>query len=751
MSLTPNDGRALGRWELRAPSASHQPPPAHRPVRVSALSGYVDPLGVRPGQRLRVHLSAPSAHRIAIARLGRTALLDPESDDAADRAEAIVLGTLDCPSASGHDVYPGSYAWLDDPSLGRPAAISAWARVWRLPPTVETSALVSDFDFPGGCHWALAVDAEGRPCCYLGDGGVHDREWWTFAGGSLADKLGEWVHLACSVDDANVHLYVDGVLAAVGRSAASTNVGPTGRVRIAAAAQSGLVDHLLDADLSAITLLGRPLHHREIRRLAEDRGLSAPSALGLDAVEAHWPLRETSGSRLSDSSGHRRHAQIVNGATLAIPGPSASTAIGRPGYEPERDPTRGGAVRFSCDDLIDCGWPCAAEVAVPSDADSGMYYVSVALAGAQDALEIPFAVVRPAPRRSGSIALLFATFTWIAYARRPVDDTFVPGLASSFYGNHVSGTPFIHLGLRMPLPLALPFRHVTHRATFTLHQHLVRPERLAEAWLAREGYPFECITDADLDVEPELLDRFAALMIVGHNEYWTQGMRDGIAAYLDSGGAVLNLSGNTAYWRVTHDRDERSLEARKTSRAGEPKAWLPPEAWGERWHTDGRPGGTWSLIGQPSNEVLGLEYLGWVDQGDITAFAPFTVRAPDHFLLREPEPVPIEPGGLLGTRSLDGPAISGYEMDGLPQAIGMAPALPTDGLTLLAHAQHGHRYVEHETADPGYGADMIYWERPGGGRVFNAGTINYTGALAVDPGIQALTRNVLHHFGVAGR
>jgi hypothetical protein len=43
---------------------------------------------------------------------------------------------------------------------------------------------------------------------------------------------------------------------------------------------------------------------------------------------------------------------------------------------------------------------------------------------------------------------------------------------------------------------------------------------------------------------------------------------------------------------------------------------------------------------------------------------------------------------------------------------------------------------------------MIYWERPSGGRLFNAASIGYTGSLAVDPGIQVLTRNVLHHFGV---
>jgi hypothetical protein len=264
------------------------------------------------------------------------------------------------------------------------------------------------------------------------------------------------------------------------------------------------------------------------------------------------------------------------------------------------------------------------------------------------------------------------------------------------------------------------------------------------------GYHYECLTDADLDADPSRLGAYSALMIVGHNEYWTQAMRDGVAAYLAGGGNVLCLSGNTAFWRVGYDQETRVLETRKTTHPGEGTGvgWLPPEEWGEHWHTDGRPGGKWSYLAQAPSELLGLETLGWIDSGDRTAFAPYPARAPDHFLMRSPEPVPLIDGALLGTRSHDGPAVSGYEMDGLPEAQGR-PALPPEGLTLLGHADHGPRFVAHWGADRGYGADLIYWERPADGRVFNAGATNYAGALAADPGIQALTRNVLHHMGVA--
>ena len=45
-------------------------------------------------------------------------------------------------------------------------------------------------------------------------------------------------------------------------------------------------------------------------------------------------------------------------------------------------------------------------------------------------------------------------------------------------------------------------------------------------------------------------------------------------------------------------------------------------------------------------------------------------------------------------------------------------------------------------------AEMIYWERPQGGRVFNAGAIGAGWAFSADPKFQALMRKVLHAFAV---
>ena len=48
----------------------------------------------------------------------------------------------------------------------------------------------------------------------------------------------------------------------------------------------------------------------------------------------------------------------------------------------------------------------------------------------------------------------------------------------------------------------------------------------------------------------------------------------------------------------------------------------------------------------------------------------------------------------------------------------------------------------------GLSAEMVYWERPQGGRVFNAGAVGASWVLGADEAFGALLRNVLHHFGV---
>jgi Concanavalin A-like lectin/glucanases superfamily len=741
-------------------SSTNARPETIRGISVPGLWGYVTPQSVAPGGRLEVHASAEAGFALRVVRLGRRAILDPDADHVADREDAEVLYRSVSRDARPQTVAPGSYVYADGPRLReRPLTVGLWFRPWRLPVTDTVSftwaGLISDLDFPDRCHFALLLDFTGRVGIYAGDGGAYDQRRLLWAGGSLGDRLGEWHHLVGVIGE-DVRLFLDGALVGSMPNGAPAPGDGRARLRLGACAQRGVVDNLLDADIAA-PFAGRfEAGEAVAKRLFDDRGLSDLPELLPPGLLSHWPLDEEKGSRVRDAAGELS-GTIVNHGTWQIGGPACSAEAGQPGYDPAADAGRGHALRLCVDDLVDCGWPCVEAVTVPPEAESGMYAVELTLQGRpeSEALSIPFVVVRTKPRRARSVALLVPTFTWAAYGRVPLDEVRVPGLTSSFYTTHANGRLFFHVGLNMPQPRVGPYVLPTHRPAHSLHAHVVRPERFAEAWLAAEGYRYELVTDWELHHDPGFLAEFAALLVVGHSEYWSDEMRGGVLDYLEGGGRVLCLSGNTLYWRVSLDRERMTVECRKTmleDESHENPSWLRPAEWRERWHTDGRPGGTWSLVGAPGAEVLGLDSWAVSDMGNPAGYAPYRILRPDHFLL---EGVELDRDGTIGGRCLNGAAASGFETDALPSPQpGLAEGRPP---VLLGQAEGIQNVflLDEPTADHGrdasLGADLIYWDRPGGGEVVNAGSIAFSGALPVDPGASALVRNALAHFEVARR
>jgi hypothetical protein len=318
------------------------------------------------------------------------------------------------------------------------------------------------------------------------------------------------------------------------------------------------------------------------------------------------------------------------------------------------------------------------------------------------------------------------------------------GLHSSFYTAHANGTPFFEIGTRLPIPRANPLHADSERAQRQGHIQLVRPEWIAQAWLRQQGYALECVTDMELHRGDVELDDFACVVLAGHSEYWSIEMRQRVEAYLRNGGSLVSLSGDTASQRVVIARDGATIQARKIHESD--PLWLTPERWGERWHPcDQGPGGRFRSIGMPSWAVLGVSTKGMIDDGLSSSFSPLEVMAPEHFLFHDPEPVPVGPDGVLGRRSINGPAISGYEFDATPDVTGFREE-PLSGLVVLARARSQHNFG-HIGAPVASGADAIFWERPDGGRVFTISSIGATGSLPVDAGVAALVRNALHHLG----
>lgn len=74
-------------------------------------------------------------------------------------------------------------------------------------------------------------------------------------------------------------------------------------------------------------------------------------------------------------------------------------------------------------------------------------------------------------------------------------------------------------------------------------------------WLERNGFAYDMCAASDLDQNGDLVSSYQMFVSVGHDEYWSQGMRDAVEEFIGHGGNAAFLSGNTCYWRVSFSPD----------------------------------------------------------------------------------------------------------------------------------------------------------------------------------------------------
>ena len=75
-------------------------------------------------------------------------------------------------------------------------------------------------------------------------------------------------------------------------------------------------------------------------------------------------------------------------------------------------------------------------------------------------------------------------------------------------------------------------------------------------WAERQGFSVDVATQTDLHYRPEILDGYACVVVVGHDEYWSWAMRDAIDVYVDAGGHLARFGGNFL-WQVRLEDEGR--------------------------------------------------------------------------------------------------------------------------------------------------------------------------------------------------
>jgi hypothetical protein len=444
---------------------------------------------------------------------------------------------------------------------------------------------------------------------------------------------------------------------------------------------------------------------------------------------------------------------------------------------------------------VGCDWPESLRWRLPEDARSGFYKVisSCPRPDGGRYVQHHFFVVRPTARtRSGPLLMVLPTSTWMAYNDWAGANHYI-GIDGAD-GNSASpvlslrrpwtrgmvwlpeGAPRI-CGDPVPDPLSAP-RYPTKDwawshgfGYFHAASGWAQYDRHFKVWADREGIALDMITQTDLHYRPEILERYAAIVIVGHDEYWSREMRLNVEAFVERGGKLARFGGNFL-WQIRLEDDGATQVCYKGRAAtedpvrGTDRAHLLTTAWEDR------------LVNWPGATTVGVNgfqgmYAGW------GGFAPrgskgLTVYRPQHWVFD---------GTNLGFADVFGAEarIFSYEVDGVDYTVRGGLPYPThadgtpESVTILAMTPamfgewmppgEGFRYYLGEndlklktqcvtgTQTPEaldacrYGAGMLVHMTRGRGEVVTAGTCEWVMGLKRNDFFTCrITLNVLERF-----
>lgn len=379
-----------------------------------------------------------------------------------------------------------------------------------------------------------------------------------------------------------------------------------------------------------------------------------------------------------------------------------------------------------------CDWPASFQFKLPADWPSGYYEVRLRAEdrggnythrGRRTAESDFFFIVRPSnPGARTKILLQFASNTYSAY-------------------NTWGGFSLYSFNARAKVQ--------GHRVSF------LRPpssqfnnwERPFVEWAERNGYILDYAANLDLEEHPELLKSYKLVLSVGHDEYWSSGMRDHLEKFITDGGNVAFFSGNSVCWQVRPEDNGSALTCWKqwynldpVFPTGDHK--LLSTAWSHH------------LVKRPENELTGVGFL-WggyhKSHGQyMDGKASYTVHRPDHWVF---EGTNLKRNDEFGGKD----TIVGYECDGCEFTLKDGLPVPTgrDGtpsnFQILAscparwHPDDAYWYERFEQGREGAAILGTYTR---GGTVFTCGATDWAhGLRGKDPAVERITRNILDRLG----
>jgi hypothetical protein len=380
--------------------------------------------------------------------------------------------------------------------------------------------------------------------------------------------------------------------------------------------------------------------------------------------------------------------------------------------------------------LYDCGnWAVSASWTVPVNAVSGIYIAKLVREDPDTGSGSHIAFVVRDDDGNSEILMATSDATWQAYNQEGGNSLYVGGPGTS------PGRAY-KVSYNRPVDTR---GHEPWDWVFNAEYPMVR-------WLERNGYDVSYTSNVDTErFGTELLEH-EVFVSIGHDEYWSRGMREAVEAARAAGVHLVFLSGNEVYWKTRYEDSidgsstpYRTLVCYKENSGG--KLDPLPNVWTGLWRdcsfsppADGC---------EPENALTGQ--ISWTNI--ICSGTACGIDIPDTYkdmrLWRNTDIATLTTGQTYTTP----PATLGYEWN-----YRQLPEYDPEGLVFLS-----------ETTVSGLTHKMSIYRHPSGSIVFGAGTVQWAWGLddnhtngpfppaqggPADVNMQQATLNLLAEMGV---
>jgi N,N-dimethylformamidase beta subunit-like, C-terminal len=339
--------------------------------------------------------------------------------------------------------------------------------------------------------------------------------------------------------------------------------------------------------------------------------------------------------------------------------------------------------------LVHAGWPASQLLEAPAEWVSGYYFARFALTSgpfAGMATTTWFLVREAVGDRRAPILVQASPNTWQAYNGW--------GGGSLYEFNSPAGRRAVKVAFDRPYDQPV-------------EQPLIWELPLAR-FLERSEYDVAYQADVDTARDPGSFEGRRIVVVSGHSEYWTKGMRDTFEHARDSGVDLAFFGANAAYWQIRYEEDFRTIAGYKSS-AGDPETDPALE-------TD-----LFRILVPPRYEcaLMGVQHQGgeldWTTDGD---YVVTEAARTDAWL----SGAGFTPGDVL-------PGIVSREVDTIPSSQ-TAEDCCGHRVTVLFHRELG--------GDTLGDADAVRYDAASGARVFASGSHQFVWGLEDVPEVERM-------------